>query len=317
MFVPGNRQNMIDKALTLNADAIMLDIEDGVAPAEKDIARKQIAASLDQIHAAQVANPPADPAGPRGATLGGGSESRQGPVRYVRVNAVGHERMRADFDRVIRPGLDGLVLPKVETPDQVTLVAETLDRREPESKIAKGSIRLLIAIESPKGIINALAIASASPRVIGLMFGAEDFGKELGLPVGRVAEAKELIYARSALVMAGAAAHVQIIDGVWPDIKDPDGLVRYASQARRLGFTGMSLIHPAQIDIINTVFSPGKEEVEYAQQVVQAFEQAQARGDGSIALGGQLIDLPIVERARRTLELAKAFSSGESRRRST
>lgn len=296
MFVPGNRQNMIDKALTLNADAIMLDIEDGVAPAEKEAARKQIAASLDQIHAAQVAD---------SATLGGGSESRQGPVRYVRVNAVGHERMRADFDRVIRPGLDGLVLPKVETPDQVTLVAETLDRREPESKIAKGSIRLLIAMESPKGIINALAIAGASPRVIGLMFGAEDFGKELGLPVNRVAEAKELIYARSALVMAGAAAHVQIIDGVWPDIKDPDGLVRYATQARRLGFTGMSLIHPAQIDIINTVFSPGKEEVEYAQQVVQAFEQAQARGDGSIALGGQLIDLPIVERARRTLALAK------------
>ena len=289
MFVPGHRQKMIDKALGLDVDAIMLDIEDGVAPSEKDAARRQIAASLDQVQTAQ------------------GSGSRQGPVRYVRVNAVGHERMRADFECVIRRGLEGLVLPKVETPDQVKLVADRLDRLEPERNVARESIRLLIAVESPRGLMNALAIAMASPRVIGLMFGAEDFGKELGLPVNRVAEAKELLYARSALVMAGAAAHIQIIDGVWPDIKDSDGLQHYAIQARRLGFTGMSLIHPGQIDVINTVFSPGKEEVEYARQVVQAFEEAQARGDGSIALGGQLIDLPIVERARRTLELAKAL----------
>ncbi len=289
MFVPGHRQKMVDKALGLNTDAIMLDIEDGVAPAEKDAARTQIAASLDQVHAAQSAG------------------HRHGPVRYARVNAIGHERMRADFEAVVRPGLDGLALPKVETPDQVRLVSDVLHRQEPEMRIAKGSIRLLIAIESPRGLMNAHAIATASPRVIGLMFGAEDFGKELGLPVNREAEAKELIYARSALVVAGAAAHVQIVDGVWPDIKDAEGLQRYALQARRLGFTGMSLIHPGQIDVINAVFSPTKEEVDYARQVVQAFEEAQARGDGSIALGGQLVDLPIVDRARRTLELARAL----------
>lgn len=288
MFVPGHRQKMIDKALGLAVDAVMLDIEDGVAPAEKDTARTQIAASLERAQAGEGAGP------------------RRGPVRYVRVNAVGHERMRADFDLVIRPGVEGLVLPKVETPDQVSVVADLLARREPERHIGTGSIRLLIAVESPRGLMNALGIATASPRVIGLMFGAEDFGKELGLPVNRVAEAKELIYARSALVLAGAAAHVQTVDGVWPDIKDADGLQRYALQARRLGFTGMSLIHPGQIDVINTVFSPGKDEVEWAEQVVRAFDEAQARGDGSIALGGQLIDLPIVERARRTLELAKA-----------
>jgi len=289
MFVPGHRQKMIDKALGLSADAIMLDIEDGVAPAEKDAARTQIAASLDQVHAGQ------------------GSGPRHGPVRYVRVNAVGHERMRADFEAVIRAGLEGLVLPKVEMPDEVKLVAGILDRREPEARIPGGSIRLLIAIESPRGLMHAYAIATASPRVIGLMFGAEDFGKELGLPVTREAEAKELIHARSALVMAGAAAHVQIVDGVWPDIKDAEGLQRYALQARRLGFTGMSLIHPGQVEIINAGFSPTKEEVDYARQVVQAFEEAQALGDGSIALGGQLIDLPIVERARRTLEMARAL----------
>lgn len=289
MFVPGHRQKMIDKALGVNVDAIMLDIEDGVAPAEKDAARAQIAASLDQAHAGQRGGP------------------RRGPVRYVRVNAVGNERMRADLAAVIRLGLEGLLLPKVETTEQVELVAGILDRREPEVRIARGSIRLMVAIESPRGLMDAFAIATASPRVIGLMFGAEDFGKELGLPVNREGEARELIYARSALVMAGAAARVQIVDGVWPDIKDQEGLQRYAIQARRLGFTGMSLIHPGQIDTINAVFSPTPEEVAYARQVVQAFEEAQARGDGAIAFGGQLIDLPIVERARRILEMARAL----------
>jgi len=291
MFVPGHRQKMIDKALGLNVDAIMLDIEDGVAPAEKEAARQLIAESLDRVHKNRAASQAAG----------------RGPLRYVRVNAVGHERMQADLAAVLRPGLEGLVLPKVETPEQVRTVDEILNRRETEVGIEAGRVGLLVAIESPRGLINALAVAAASPRVIGLMFGAEDFGKELGLPTQREAEAREMIYARSALVMAAAAAHVQVIDGVWPDIKDPEGQRRFALQARRLGFTGMSLIHPGQVDIINEVFSPTAAEVAYARQVVQAFEEAQARGEGSIALGGQLIDLPIVERARRTLELAKTL----------
>ena len=291
MFVPGHRQKMIDKSLGLSVDAIMLDIEDGVAPAEKDTARQLIAESLDRVHKSQAISP---------------SAGRR-PLRYVRVNDVGHERMHADLKAVVRPGLEGLVLPKVDTPEQVKTVDAILNRREPELGMKPGSVGLLVAIESPRGLINAPAIASASPRVIGLIFGAEDFGKELGLPTQREAEAKDMIYARSAMVMAAAAAHVQAVDGVWPDIKDPEGQKRFALQARRLGFTGMSLIHPGQVDIINEIFSPTAAEVEYARQVVQAFEEAQARGDGSVARGGQLIDLPIVERARRTLELAKTL----------
>jgi citrate lyase subunit beta/citryl-CoA lyase len=136
------------------------------------------------------------------------------------------------------------------------------------------------------------------------MFGAEDFGRELGLPTRREGEASRLLYARSALVVAAAAANVQVIDGVWPDIQDTAGLAADCQLARQLGFTGKSLIHPGQLDIINAAFSPTPDEVAYAQRVVQAFEEAMARGEGSIAFGGQLIDLPIVERARRTLALA-------------
>jgi len=283
MFVPGHRQKMIDKAVGLNADAIMLDIEDGVAPNEKDAARKNIAESLGREK----------PAG--------------SPARYVRINAIGHPRMDADLEAVIRPGLEGLVCPKVDTLEEVQKVDAILNERETQNGLAKGSVKLLIAIESPKGLYNAPAIAAASPRVTGLLFGAEDFGREINLPAIREGEARDLIFARSTIVIAAASAHVQAIDGVWVDLNDSEGLVGFANQSRRLGFSGMSCIHPSQVDAINRTFSPTAAEIDYCQKVLKAFEEANARGDGSIAFGGQLIDRPIVERARRTIEMAKSL----------
>jgi citrate lyase subunit beta/citryl-CoA lyase len=283
MFVPGHRQKMIDKALEINADAIMLDIEDGVAPNEKDTARQLIGKAL------------------------GRSKTPNAPARFVRINAIGHARMDADIDAVVRPGLEGLVLPKIETPEEVMKVDAILTQRERQQKMPVSGVKLLVAIESPRGLLNAPAIAARSPRVCGLMFGAEDFGRELGLPTSREGEARDMLFARSAMVIAAASAHVQAVDGVWVDLKDAEGLVHFARQSRRLGFSAMSLIHPSQIDPINQTFSPTADEIDYAQRVVQAFEEANARGDGSIAFGGQLIDRPIVERARRTLESAKSL----------
>jgi citrate lyase subunit beta/citryl-CoA lyase len=286
MFVPGHRQRMIDKALGLNTDAIMLDIEDGVAPNEKDTARQLIGQAL------------------------GREKAPNSPARFVRINAIGHARTDADLDAVVQPGLEGLVLPKVETVDEVRQIEAILNQREPKLKMSSGEIKLLIAIESPRGLLNAAAIAACSARVCGLMFGAEDFGREIGLPAVREGEARDLIYARSAMVIAAASAHVQVVDGVWVDLNDSQGLLGFAKQSRQLGFSGMSLIHPSQIDPINRIFSPTSEEIDYCQKVLQAFAEAQARGDGSIAFGGQLIDRPIVERARRTLELAKTLGIG-------
>ena len=283
MFVPGHRQRMIDKAFGLNADAIMLDIEDGVAPNEKDAARKNIADSL------------------------GREKALGSPARYVRINAIGHARMEADLEAVVRPGLEGLVCPKVDSPDEVRKVASILSDKEPKNRLEKGSVKLLIAIESPRGLLAAPAIAAASERIVGIIFGAEDFGREIGLPAVREGEARDLIYARSAIVIAAAAAHVQPVDGVWVDLNDSDGLLGFAKQSRQLGFSGMSCIHPSQVDAINTVFSPTAEEIEYCQKVLQAFDEANARGDGSIAFGGQLIDRPIVERARRSIDMAKSL----------
>jgi citrate lyase subunit beta/citryl-CoA lyase len=279
-------------------DAVMMDIEDGVAPAEKDTARKQIAACLDQV-AAQLKS----------------GKSLRTPARFVRINAVGHERSRDDLAIVVRPGLEGLVVPKVETSEQVKSVSQTLDQRELELGLTQGTVRILAALESPKGLFNAYAIATASPRVIGLLFGAEDFSRELSLPLRREGEARDLIYARSALVTAAACAHVQAVDGVWPDLQDPEGLKVFALQSRRLGFSGISIIHPAQVEIANAAFTPAADEVDYAQRVLKAFDEARARGEGAVAFGGQLLDLPIVDRARQTLELAELLgirSSGTS-----
>jgi citrate lyase subunit beta / citryl-CoA lyase len=290
MFVPGNRQRMIEKSLGLTVDAVMMDIEDGVAPAEKDAARQQIASCLDQVAGRLKA------------------EGRvRTPAMFVRINAVGHERMRDDLALVLRQGLEGLVLPKLESPDQIRVVDQILNRREPEVELARGSVRLLVAIESPQGMFNAYAIASASPRVIGLMFGAEDFSRELSLPLRREGEARDLLYARSALVMAASCAHVQAIDGVWTDLQDPEGLKTFALQSRRLGFSGMSLIHPSQVDVVNAAFTPTAEEVDYAGRVLKAFDEARARGEGAVAFGGQLLDLPIVDRAQQTLALAESL----------
>lgn len=280
---------MMEKALAMTAvDAVMPDIEDGVPLQEKPAARQVIAACLATADANR-------------------------PACFVRINSVGTELMRADLEQVVQPGTDGLVLPKVETAEQIKLVDGLLAEREKKAKQSTGCVQLLVALESPLGLLNAYAIATASPRVTGLMLGGEDLGKELGLPLKREGEAREMLYPRSMLVMAAAAAHVQSIDGVWPDLQDSEGLKRYALQGRRLGFTGMAAIHPAQVEAINQAFSPSDEEVAYCRQIVQTFQDAEKQGQGAIAVAGQLIDPPIVERARRTVAFADRVAARAAR----
>jgi len=290
MFVPGHRPRMIQRALGLGEfgptalDVAILDLEDGVPPDEKDRARAAIASVL------------------------AARSNRAGPAHYVRVNRDPRAR-DADLAAVLRPGLDGIVAPKIDDADEITRLSQDLDEREEAAGIARGAIRVVPSIESARGLIEAHAIAGSADRVIALLFGTEDFARDLGLPAEREAEAAELLYARSAIVVAAVAARRQAIDGIWPDVTDADGLRRDALQARRLGFAGKSLIHPGQIETINDVFSPSAAEVAYARRVVDAFEGARAKGDGAVALDGKLLDQPIVERARRTLALHDAVSS--------
>jgi citrate lyase subunit beta/citryl-CoA lyase len=290
MFVPGNKERMIEKALALPVDAIIFDLEDGVALTEKENARRQIAATLDAVISRLKQDPNYKP-----------------PARYVRINTVGSDRMAEDLKAVVQPGLEGLVVPKVETAEQVRIVERELSREEHAHKMPGEPTRLLIAIESPIGLFKAYEIAKSSPRIIGLQFGSEDFSREMNLPFRREGEAMDLIYARSAFATACAAARVQAVDGVWVDMNDKDGLRRFALQARRLGMSGMSLIHPSQIEDANAAFSPSKEEVDYARDVLAAFDAASKAGQGAVAFRGQMLDSPVVDRARQTMALAKTL----------
>jgi citrate lyase subunit beta/citryl-CoA lyase len=279
MFVPGNRQHFIDKALGLEVDIVLLDLEDGVPPAEKAAARELVRRAL--------ARP-----------------SR--PVRYVRVNPVPSPWFEQDLARALVPGAEGLCLPKVESSEEVVAAAQRLQELGWADELP-----ILATIESARGLLAAPSIAAAHPQLIGLMLGAEDLALDLGLPTRREREGQDLLVPRSMLVMAAAAARRIAVDGVFPYLNDRDGLVEDAMRARRLGFAGKSTFNPRQVEAINRVFSPTPEELAHARQVVAAFEEADARGDGSVAVGGQLVDQPVVERARRLLQTLDAQRSAD------
>jgi citrate lyase subunit beta/citryl-CoA lyase len=278
MFVPGHMERFLHKAAAIAADAVFLDLEDGVPVAEKLAARELVAATL--------------------------LRDDFGPQRFVRLNSLSSPWFQDDVDRMVVPGLEGVCLPKVEDPSEVHRLASLLDQLEISRSMRPGGVRVVAAIESARGLLAAPAIASSHERVVALMFGAEDFALDLGLGTHRVGEARELLFARSSLVVAAASASVGSIDGVFPDLDDSEGLEADVVQARRLGFSGKSTFNPRQIDDINRIFSPSPDELDYARKVTAAFEYAQARGEGSVAVGGQLVDLPIVLRAKRLLEAA-------------
>jgi citrate lyase subunit beta/citryl-CoA lyase len=280
MFVPGNSRKFLDKALGgVGVDAVFLDLEDGVPFPLKAEARHCVAATVDA--------------------------ATDGPLRFVRVNAVTTDEFALDIETALTPNIHGICVPKVERPEDVTQVAALMADAEARMGVANGTIRIVAAIESAAALLSAPAIAAAHPRLLGLMFGAEDYALDLGLGAQREGEARDLIHARSAIVVAAAAGRILSIDGVFPNLDDPAGLKRDVLQSRRLGFDPKSTFNPRQVDLINQIFSPAPDELEYARKVVNAFNEAQARGDGSIAVGGQLIDLPIVLRARRILELER------------
>ena len=282
MFVPAHRERMIQRALGLGEfgasalDVAILDLEDGVPSASKDEARRLVADTL--------ARP-----------------SRDGPLRFVRIQRALSDGGEADLDAVVRAGLDGIVAPKVRRAEEIVWLADELEARERRTAVAPGTIRIIASIESAAALVDAPRIAASSPRVIGLTFGSEDFALDLGLPTRREGEAADLLYARSATVVAAVAAGKIALDGIWPDIRDAAGLRADSLRARRLGFSGKTLIHPDQIAVVNEVFSPTAAEVAEARRVVSAFEEALARGDGAVALDGRMLDAPVVDRARRVL----------------
>ena len=290
LYVPGQRERMVVKSFELPADAVIYDLEDAVPIAEKQAARDLLTRVL------------------------GGRDTANAPRRYVRVNHPSRASVfEADLACAVGLSVEGIGIPKVETPDEMRHVDETLAGLERERGLAEGSTRIMLLIESPLGLLNAYAIAASSPRIIAVSFGGEDFSRELGLPLVRTGEAKELIVARSNLAIAAAAAGVQSIDVIWTALDDLEGLEAEAGQARRLGFTGKAAIHPDQLATINQAFSPTPDEVAYAVRVISAYEAAVADGTGAINYEGAFLEEPIIARARRILDLASVHDTPPTR----
>ena len=279
LFAPGNHPRRVEKALTLDADAVILDLEDAVAVAEKRATRAAVAAALGR---------------PRTGLL------------YVRVNAVDTEFCYGDLVAVVRPGLDGLILPKVESAAALAAVDWLLAQLEREAGLAPGMIDLIPIVETAKGLADIDAILRGGGRVRRIAFGAGDFTLDTNMRWSR-GEA-ELAYARARVVTASRAAGLDPpLDTVWVDLADADGLEASARLAQGLGFQGKMCIHPAQVAVVNRVFTPGEAEVSFAERVVAAFEAAEKAGIASIQLDGKFIDYPIVDRARRTLAAVAAI----------
>ena len=281
LFVPAHRERMVQHALDAGSDAVVLDLEDSVPDAEKDDARGALA-----------------------AVLGVASEAAA-PARYVRVNASeDYTGVHADLEAAVRPGLTGLVVPKMESPDQVGRLSAYLDVWERQRALESGTVLIALIIESPRAIVRASELASASRRVRALLFGGEDYRRELSLPVDIEPSSAGLTFARTKVAVDAAANGVSAVDGVWTDLDDAAGLLAEARTAREIGFNGKLAIHPKQLEAIHEAFSPSPAEIRYAREVVAAYDEAVAQGQGAVAFRGRMLDVPVVQRAHDTLEQA-------------
>jgi citrate lyase subunit beta/citryl-CoA lyase len=281
LFAPANHARRVAKALALDADAVILDLEDACPLAEKVATRPLVIEALRQ------------PRRGRG---------------YVRVNPLATEFGYGDLCAVVGRGIDGVMLTKVQGADDVKIADWLMTQLERERGLPQGSVELLPLIETGAGLAQAEAIARAAPRVKRLAFGAGDFTLDLGLMWTR--EETELAAFRSALVLASRAAGVEPpIDLAWIDVQDSVGFANSVRWGRTLGFQGKLCIHPDHVAAINEAFSPSEQEIAKARRIVVAFREAEARGSAALALDGALVDYAIVNRAERVLAAAAALDA--------
>jgi len=279
LYVPGDDRHKIEKAAALGADCVCLDIEDGVAFNRKTEARRVIADFLTTMNF-------------------GRSE------RLVRINPVGSGMEWDDLAAVLPSHPDGIVIPKVQSADQVRQVAERIAIEEKVKGWPEDGIVLLCLIESARGVVNLKEIAGSDPSLQALIFGAEDLAGDIGAV--RTLPGWEIFYARSAVVTHAAAYGLQAIDMVWMDLHNVDGMRAECLQGAQMAYSGKQIIHPNQVEPAHTAFAPSDEAIAQAKRVVEAAAQNQEAGKGAFALDGRMIDMPVVKTAEWVLARAKA-----------
>ena len=284
LFVPGNRQRMLERASRAGADAIVVDLEDAVPRDEKRAARTRVRTMLPRLAASGL------------------------PV-FVRINNVRSGLARDDLMAVVRPGLAGIVHPKTGAAQDLRDLDVLLREAELKHKVRPGDIRTMPLIESPIAVLRCEQIVQASDRVLALSLGGEDYTAALGAKRDDAGAA--LAYARGVIATVAAAYGMPAIDTPYPDISDERGLVAEAKLAHAVGFNGKYIIHPDQAAAVNAVFTPSKDEVAHAHRIVAAALAARKQRRGVVTLDGAMIDAPIVERARGVIALAARIAENE------
>lgn len=286
LFVPADSERKMAKGTESGADALILDLEDAVAPTRTHIAREMALAYLQSRP----------------------DRSRQ--QLWVRINPLDTEAALLDLS-VAAGAPDGIVLPKVRSAADVVKLAHYLDALEVREKMPRGGIRIMpVATETPQALFSLGGYEGCSPRLAALTWGAEDIAAALGASTNRRPDGEyDTVYqlACALCLSAAHAASVQAIDTIWPDFKDDAGLQRDSRRARQRGFTGKIAIHPAQVPIINAAFTPGEEELVYSRRVVELFESNP--GLGTVGLDGKMLDMPHLKQAQRVLALALRFAN--------
>ncbi len=277
LFVPANNPRFINKAKELRADIICLDLEDSVPEEEKSKAREFITKALDDKFASEV---------------------------FVRVNSPRSRFINDDLN-IIDKRVTGIVIPKVDDPNDVINIASIISNIEKSKGIDEGKIELIPSIESTKGVVNAYNIAIASNRVVALVFGIFDFLNDLGVEYNED-DYISYLYARSKVAIEARAANVYAIDSIWQKVDDINGLIKDSKLGVRLGYRGKSIIHPNQIEHVHNIFKPTNEEIEWAKKVVSALEASMREGKGAIKLEGKMIDIVHYKRAKALLDSSKS-----------
>ena len=275
LYLPGNNPNMLVRGHLFGSDGIIMDLEDAVALTEKDAARTMVSKFLRR--------------GDFGST-----------EVTVRINGVDTEYWKKDLEAVVpHKRLDGIRLPKADSPQIIKDVDEELSRLEDKYGIEQGHIKLFCILETAYGIWHAYDVATASKRVAAILPGGEDLVADL--KTSRTPEGTELEWSRRMIVIAARAAGVDAIDLMFPRVTDDEGLRKDAQFSKDLGFDGKSVIHPNQIPIIHQIFTPTEKEIEKAQRIIAAAEDAKARGLGTVSVDGRMVDIPVVKRAHYIL----------------
>ena len=283
LFVPGNRPDMLQKALGLTPDACVPDLEDSVPLGEKENARTTTASFLPRL-------------------------AETGPLVIPRVNSLDSGLLEDDLASLVGPEVFGICVGKVQSAADVHHISSLITTLEERTGLENGRIKLITIIETAAAVVNAYEICASSPRIAAVAFGPEDYTAHMGIE--RTDDDSEVAYPRSVVCVAATAADLPALDAPYFGFRDPEGLRRKALAARKVGFKGMFAIHPAQIDDINQAFSPSHDEIEYARRIVAAFEEAERRGSGATSLDGKLVDVPVVKRARYLLETAQRLGDG-------